>query len=239
VIRIDFAPCRYTLVLADGASSYRGSGGEISGGGRQAAEIAAHEAITYLKFNLCPHLCLAGMLSVLGDCFAAANRALARHNSDAQTPGGTTLLIAVLSQAADGRWYWLSGNVGNGVLCLVHATSLLSGWPIRTPLLSKQANGVTTITLPGSVTSGVSPALGVRPHTPGDMLLIGSDGLDHLDTVTKKSDRLSFPNYLWKKIQSERGSLSMGLKALQQGREDATWQNALAIDDTTIGILRA
>ena len=69
------------------------------------------------------------------------------------------------------------------------------------------------------------------------MLVLGSDGLDHLDTLTKKCDRLSFPNYLWKQIQSERPSLERGLNEIQHGRTDTNWRNALALDDTTIGIL--
>jgi hypothetical protein len=69
------------------------------------------------------------------------------------------------------------------------------------------------------------------------MLLIGSDGLDHLDTVTKHADRLSFQNYLWTRIRSDRSHLSTLLQGLPEGRTDAPWRNALTLDDTTIGIL--
>jgi hypothetical protein len=124
-------------------------------------------------------------------------------------------------------------------MVLLHTEPLLAGWPIHTPLLSKQANGVTTITLPGDGPEGVLPALGVRPYRAGDLLVLGSDGLDHLDTVTKKCDRLSFPNYLWKHIHDEYASVDMRLREMQQGRTDPAWQNALALDDTTIGILWA
>jgi len=179
------------------------------------------------------------MLTALQDCFAAVNVTLERHNTSDTTPGGTTLLIALLCLGGHGRWYWLYGNVGNGVLTLLHAAPLLAGWPIHTPLLSKQANGVTTITLPGDATRGFRPALGVRPHSPGDMLVLGSDGLDHLDTLTKKGDRLSFLNFLWKQIHDERASLDRRLHEMHQGRTDAHWRNALALDDTTIGILWA
>ena len=178
------------------------------------------------------------MLCCLEDCFRASCRALEQSNASAQTPGATTLLIAVLCQAG-GRWYWLYGHVGNGVLALLHTRERLSSWPVATSLLSKHSNGVMTVTLPGYGTQGVLPSMGVRPHRPGDLLVCGSDGLDHLDTVTKHTDRLTFLNYLYKLIQANRLSLDQGLTALVAGRDDKEWHNALALDDITIGLIWA
>ena len=227
------------IVVADGASSALCGGAELSGGGAQAAQIAAKTAITYLKNNLLPAMGIKEMLSLLEDCFSTARTALEHTNASAPTPGATTLLIGMLCQTPDGRWYWLFGHVGNGVLALLHTEQRLSSWPVATPLLSKHANGRTTITLPGYETQGVLPSVGVRLHRPGDLFVIASDGLDHLDTVTKHADRLTFLNYLWKIVQDERSGLERGLKALVTGRDDKEWQNALALDDTTIGILWA
>jgi hypothetical protein len=69
------------------------------------------------------------------------------------------------------------------------------------------------------------------------MLLIASDGLLHLDTVTKHTDHLSFQNYLWTQVRNNRPHLSAILHQLSEERTDAPWQNALTLDDTTIGIL--
>jgi len=237
--RIASASCPglHVLVVADGASSYRGEGTELSGGGAEAAALAVKVAITYLTDHLHPALGITELLATLTGCFATATIALEKHNGAASIPGATTLLIAALWQAGTGMWYWLSGNIGDGVLILLHTGQLLSGWPLSTPLLSKQSNGTTTITLPGYAAAGIMPSLSVRPWVPGDMLLIGSDGLLHLDTVTKHTDRLSFQNYLWTRIRSDRPHLSTNVQALPEGRTDAPWQNALTLDDTTIGIL--
>jgi hypothetical protein len=82
--------------------------------------------------------------------------------------------------------------VGNGVLALLHTKELLSSWPIATGLLSKHTNGVITVTLPGDEEQGFLPSVGARPHRMGDLLVIGSDGIHHLDTFTKHADRLTF-----------------------------------------------
>jgi hypothetical protein len=238
VIVTDVAPHRSVIVLADGATSIRCKGGELSGGGRQAAQIAARAALTYLTDHLRPCLALHELLATLHACFSEAQSALEQHNTTATTPGGTTLLIALLCPAGDGRWYWLYGNLGNGVLLLLHSTQLLAGLPIHTPLLTKQSNGGTTITLPAHASTGYLPSIGVRPHRPGDLLLIGSDGLDNLNKVTKK-DSYDFHNYLWTQIHDGRSHLDDCLQSLQTGRQDTQWQNALAQDDTTIGILWA
>jgi hypothetical protein len=238
VILTDVAPHRPIIVLADGASSIRYSGGEISGGGAQAAHIAAKSALTYLAAHLPPSLSLEELFAALHACFSAAQDALAYHNTTATTPGGTTLLIALLCPARDGRWYWLYGNLGNGVLLLLHTTQLLAGLPIHTPLLTRQSNGTTTITLPTEATTGYRPSVGIRPHRPGDLLVIGSDGLDNLDKVTRQN-HFVFHNYLWTHIRDSRSRLDECLHHLQTGRQDAAWQNALAQDDTTIGILWA
>jgi hypothetical protein len=227
------------LVLADGASSYRVSGGEISGGGRHAAEIAAHTAITYLTSQSLPARGMHDLLAHLHACFSAANTALETHNASTRTPGGTTLLVALLCQDAHGQWYWCYGNLGNGVLELLHSQFLLAGWPIHTPLLSNQSNGVTTLTMPGYAAQGYQPAVACKPHVPGDLLLIGSDGLDHLDTVTKKCNRVYFSNFLWKQIHTERSCLEQVLQRLHNGQAEAQWRTALELDDTTIGILWA
>jgi hypothetical protein len=179
------------------------------------------------------------MLTLLEDCFRAVRTALEEYNAKAPTPGATTLLIALLCQAGDGRWYWLSGHVGNGVLALLHTRELLSSWPVTTGLLSKHTNGLITVTLPGDGTQGFFPSVGVRPFRPGDLLVIGSDGLDHLDTLTKQRDRLTFLNYLWKTVQDERSGLERALAGLGNGRQEGQWQKALALDDTTIGMLWA
>jgi hypothetical protein len=156
------------LVLADGASTLGLSGGQITGGGREAAMIAAHTAITSLTSTLSIPRGLEGMLSALACTFCEARSALERHNATARTPGATTLLTAILCQAEkDGRWFWLHGSLGNGVLSLLQTNPLLSGWPVHTPLLSQQSSGITTITLPGDRAQGYQPSLGVRPHTPG------------------------------------------------------------------------
>ena len=239
VILTASAPRLYALVLADGATSYRCSGGEISGGGRLAAEIAAHTALTYLTRHMLPSPGVPEMMTNLHDCFSAVNTALEEHNASTCIPGGTTLIIALLCQGGNGLWYWVYGNLGNGVLALLHAPPLLDGWPIHTPLLTKQSNGVTTLTLPRYATKGYRPAIGCRPHVPGDMLIMGSDGLEHLDTVTKKCDRLYFTNYLWQQIRHDRSRLDMVLHSLQHGRVEAQWRNALSLDDATIGILWA
>jgi hypothetical protein len=237
--RIASASCPglHVLVVADGASSFRGEGTAVSGGGGAAAAIAAKVAITHLTERLHPALGTTELLACLFDCFAAVNTALEYHNGAASIPGATTLLFAALWQADSGVWYWLYGNIGDGVLLLLHTGQLLSSWPLSTPLLSRQSNGTTTITLPGYAAAGIAPSIGLRPHVPGDMLLIGSDGLDHLDTVTKHADRLTFANYLWTRIRSDPLSLSTHLKALPEGRTDASWQTALTLDDTTLGIL--
>jgi hypothetical protein len=124
----------YALVLADGATSYRYNGGEYSGGGRHAAEIAAHTARTYLTRQLLPCLSVQDMLAHVQACFSAANTALEKHNASTPTPGGTTLMIALLWHGGKGRWYWVYGTLGNGLLELLHAPPLLAGWPIHTPL---------------------------------------------------------------------------------------------------------
>lgn len=179
------------------------------------------------------------LLCCLEDCFSNARTALEHSNASAPTPGATTLLIALLCQAGDDRWYWLSGHVGNGVLALLHTKQRLSSWPIATDLLSKHANGRMTITLPGYVTQGFRPSVGIRPHRPGDMLVIASDGIHHLDTVTKHTLHLTFLNCLWKLVQDERCGLERALKSLETGRDDKEWRNALLLDDTTIGIFLA
>jgi hypothetical protein len=227
------------IVIADGASTLRRSGSEHSGGGGQAAELAAKTAVTYLTRKLLPAMGIGQMLTLLEDCFRDVRTALEEYNAPAQTPGATTLLIGMLCQAGDGRWYWLSGHVGNGVLALLHTKERLSSWPIHTPLLTRHTNGVTTITLPGDKEQGFFPSVGVRLHRMGDLLVIGSDGLDHLDTLTKQRDRLTFLNYLWKIVQDERSSLERALKALETDRQDEQWQKALVLDDTTIGMLWA
>jgi Protein phosphatase 2C len=227
------------MVVADGSSSVEWNGREISGGGREAAQIAARTALTYLTGHLLPGMGIEEMVAILQGCFRQARTALEKHNASTTTPGGTTLLIALLCQGGDGLWYWLYGNLGNGVLTLLHTQPLFARWPIHTPLLSNHANGVTTISLPGYATQGYLPSVGVRPHSPGDMLVIGSDGLDHLNSVTMKCDRLYFLNFLWTQIQQGRSCLDSCLQALPTGRTDAPWQNALDLDDTTIGILWA
>ena len=232
-------PSLYALVLADGASSYRVSGGEISGGGRQAAEIAAHTALTYLLSHILPSLGMQEIMVHLHECFSAANTTLEEHNASTCIPGGTTLIIALLCQGEDGIWYWVYGNLGNGVLALLHSQPLLDGWPIHTPLLTKQSNGGTTLALPGYATQGYRHSIGCKPHVPGDILVMGSDGLEHLDTVTKNCDRLYFTNYLWKQMHNKRSRLDMVLHSLQNGRAEPQWSNALTLDDTTIGILWA
>jgi len=225
------------LVLADGASTLRRSGGEHSGGGGQAAELAAKTAITYLTRNLLPAMDISQIVMLLEDCFRAVRTALEEYNAKATTPGATTLLIGMLCQAGDGRWYWLSGHVGNGVCALLHTKELLSSWPVTTGLLSKHTNGLITITLPGYEEQGFFPSVGVRPYRMGDLLVIGSDGIDHLDALTKQRDRLTFLNYLWKIVQDERSSLERALMGLGNGRQEGQWQKALALDDTTIGML--
>jgi hypothetical protein len=239
VIRSAGGPHYSALVAADGATTLRFGGEEKSGGGAQAAEIAVQTAITSLTSDLLPAMRVEELLSLLEECFRDARTALKHSNALARTPGATTLLIVLLCQAADGRWYWLSGHVGNGVLALLHTEQLLSSWPIHTPLLSKHTNGVTTITLPGYEEQGYRPSVSVRPHRPGDLLVIGSDGIDHLDAVTKHGDQLTFLNYLFKHIRDERAGLERALKTLATGRQDAQWRNALSLDDTTIGILWA
>jgi hypothetical protein len=237
--RIAAASCPglHVLVVADGASSCQGEGTAVSGGGGEAAAIAVMVAITHLTEHLHPALGITALLESLFDCFASVNTSIEHHNEAASIPGATTLLFAALWQADSGMWYWLYGNIGDGVLTLLHTTQLLSGWPLSTPLLSKQSNGTTTITLPGYAAAGIAPSIGIAPHVPGDMLLIGSDGLDHLDTVTKHTDRLTLANYLWTRIRSDRSHLLTHVKALPEGRTDAPWQTALTLDDTTIGIL--
>jgi LysM repeat protein len=227
------------LAVADGASCCRVGGKERSGGGGAAARIAAREALAHLTGQARPALSLAEMLSLLTACFAVANSALEAHNGEAAIPGATTLMLAALWQAGEGRWYWLYGNVGNGVLSLLHTRERLAGWPVETPLLSKQANGLLTITLPGFASHGFEPAVGLRPHRAGDILLVGSDGLDHLDAVTKKGDRLTLANYLWQHIAQDPSQIATALPRLAEGREDPQWQNALALDDTTIGLMWA
>ena len=227
------------LVLADGATTLRRNGAEQAGGGGQAAELAARTAITYLTRSLLPAMDIEQMLTLLEDCFRDVRTALEESNAPAQTPGATTLLIGMLCQAADNRWYWLYGHVGNGVLALLHTKELLSSWPIHTPLLSKHTNGVITITLPGDEAAGFFPSVGVKPHRMGDLLVIGSDGLDHLDTLTKHADQLTFLNYLWKIVRDERSGLKRVLAGLGNGRMDGQWQKALELDDTTIGMLWA
>jgi hypothetical protein len=127
-------PGLHVLVCADGASSYRGEGTERSGGGGEAAAIAAKVAITHLTDHLHPALGITELLAHLHDCFAKAHTALVHHNGAASIPGATTLLFAALWQAESGVWYWLYGNIGDGVLTLLHTTQLLSGWPLSTPL---------------------------------------------------------------------------------------------------------
>ncbi len=229
----------YALAVADGASICRGPGGEISGGGGEAARIAAQAALTYFMDQSQPSLTPEEMLARLESCFSGVNTALAEHNSQAPIPGATTLILAALWQAGDGRWYWLYGNVGNGALSIIHTTQLLSGWPVETPLLTKQANGRTTITLPGYESHGFHPAVGLRPYRPGDILLVGSDGLTNLDAVTKHSDRLTLPNYLCRETGNDPSRLSTTLAGLREHRQDAPWQNALRLDDTAIGLIWA
>lgn len=229
----------YALVLADGATSYRYNGGEYSGGGRHAAEIAAHTARTYLTRQLLPCLSMQDMLAHVQACFSAANTALEKHNASTPTPGATTLMIALLWHGGKGRWYWVYGTLGNGLLELLHAPPLLAGWPIHTPLMAKQTNGVTTITMPGYAIQGYRPAVACTPHTPGDLLVMGSDGLEHLETVTKTYDKLYFSNYLWKQFRHDRARVERALHGLHHERADTHWRNALELDDTTIGILWA
>jgi len=224
------------IALADGASAYRGGGGEISGGGGQAAGIAAETAITCLTNNLHPAMGIEDMLGLLEGTFRGAREALGRSNASAQTPGATTLLIALLAQAGDGGWYWLTGHVGNGVLALIHTGQLLSSWPVTTNLLSKHSNGVNTITLPGEGGKCIRPAVSVRLHQTGDMLVIGSDGLEHLDAITRHDDKMTFLNYLWKHVE-DRSCLERCLRDLENG--DGRFTKALSLDDTTIGILWA
>ncbi len=227
------------LAVADGASICRGPGGEISGGGGEAARIAAQAALTHLTDRTHPALTLEAMLTLLSECFAAANTALLTHNGNAPLPGATTLILAALWQAGDGRWYWLYGNVGDGVLSLIHTRERLAGWPVETPLLTKQANGLRTITLPGYTTHGFQPSVGLKPHRPGDILLLGSDGLAHLDAVTKQCDRLTLPNYLLRESRQDPSRLETTLAGLRESRQDASWQHAFAADDTTIGLIWA
>jgi hypothetical protein len=227
------------LALADGASSCQCRGREFSGGGGDAAQIAALQALTHLIRHTRSLMAIDEMMAHLAACFSAANTALERHNCHATIPGGTTLMLAALWRAGTGRWYWLYGNLGNGVLALLHSRQLLAGWPIQTPLLTKQANGRTTITMPGYAATGCQPSVGVRPHTPGDILVLGSDGLDHLDTVTRTYERLTFANFLWREIRHDPTQLAMVLHGLPQGRADTPWRNALALDDTTIGLIWA
>jgi len=235
----DVTPGLYALALADGATNYRHEGKEFSGGGGQAARTAAREALTFLVSETHPELSLSHMLDRLAMCFTVAAKALQRHNDTASIPGATTLILAALWQAGDDRWYWLFGNVGDGFLSVLHSKERLAGWPVETRLLTKQANGMTTITLPDFPSHGFSPSVGVRPHRPGDILLLGSDGLEHLETVTKKCDRLTLPNYLYQHIQDDPGLISMALRHLEEGRLDAPWLSALALDDTTIGLIWA
>jgi hypothetical protein len=227
------------LMVADGATILRLNGSEHAGGGGQAAELAAKTAITYLTSHLLPAMDIGQLLTLLEDCFRDARIALEESNAKAPTPGATTLLIGMLCQAADNRWYWLYGHVGNGVCALLHTKELLSSWPVATGLLSKHTNGMLTVTLPGDEAQGFLPSVGVRPFRPGDLLVIGSDGLDHLDTLTKQRDRLTFLNYLWKIVRDERSGLERALVGLGNARMDGQWQNALALDDTSIGMLWA
>jgi hypothetical protein len=223
-------------VLADGASSVRRDGGEITGGGAMAARIAAESAITFLTNHLHPAMGIEDMLGLLEDSFRGAGEALERFNASATVPGATTLIIALLAQAGDGVWYWLTGHVGNGVLALLHTGQLLSSWPVTTALLSKHSNGVITITLPGEGGKCIRPALIVKPHQPGDMLVIASDGLDHLDAVTRHENRLTFLNYFWKHV-ADRSCLERGLRDLEN--RDGRFTKALSLDDTTIGVILA
>jgi hypothetical protein len=68
---------------------------------------------------------------------------------------------------------------------------------------------------------------------------MGSDGLEHLETVTKTYDKLYFSNYLWKHIRHDRACVERALYGLHHERADTQWRNALELDDTTIGILWA
>jgi hypothetical protein len=234
-----FAQGLCALALADGASNYRREGKEFSGGGGDAARIAAREALRHLFHETYSGRGLSGMLACLQECFTVAATALGRHNDTAPIPGAATLILAVLWQDGDGRWYWLYGNVGDGFLSLLHSRERLAGWPVETRLLTKHANGLTTITLPDFASHGFAPSVGLRPHRPGDIILAGSDGLEHLETVTKKCDRLSLPNYLYQKLRDDPSPLPIALRHIAEGRKDAQWQNALALDDTTIGLIRA
>jgi len=124
-------------------------------------------------------------------------------------------------------------------MALLHTGHCLSSWPVTTALLSKHSNGVITITLPGEGGGNIRPAVGVRPHHPGDLLVIGSDGLEHLDAVTKHCDRLIFLNFLWQHVQHHRSSLEKRLNGLENCRDDEPWRKALALDDTSIAVLWA
>ena len=224
------------FALADGASSLRWEGGEITGGGAIAASIAAESAITCLTHHLCAVMGIEDMLGLLEEAFRDAREALGRSNASAEVPGATTLLIALLAQTGDGGWYWFTGHVGNGVLALIHTGQLLSSWPVTTALLSKHSNGVNTIMLPGVDGTCLHPALCARPHQPGDMLVIGSDGLEYLNAVTWNDDKMTFVNYLWKRV-GDRSCLERCLRNLGNG--DGHFTKALSIDDTTIGVILA
>jgi hypothetical protein len=92
VILTAFTAGLYAIVLADGASSYRWSGGETSGGGGEAAQIAAHTALTHLIGPQRPSLGIDEMMAHLQGCFAGAQTALEQHNAATRQTGPTDCL---------------------------------------------------------------------------------------------------------------------------------------------------
>ena len=95
VIYTASAPHRYVMVVADGASSLGCNGREISGGGREAAQIAARTALTYLTGHLLPALSIEEMVARLLECFRKRRQRLKtqrvhhdswRHNTPYRAP---------------------------------------------------------------------------------------------------------------------------------------------------------
>ena len=57
--------------------------------------------------------------------------------------------------------------------------------------------------------------------------------------MTKQCDRLTLANYLWRETGGDPAKLTTTLVSLRERRQDAPWQHAFALDDTTIGLIWA
>ena len=189
------------IVIADGVTfSTTSSGDVLSGVGGPAAEAATLNVVKRLA-DLKDGLSPVEVQYILKDAFLRAGEAIKHGGKNgAALPGATTLLVGFPyihrghPGAMENLALWHYGYVGDGDIVLISKGRKVDGRAIPTYLLTPQkVSSTAAISEEGPA---VKPFIGMCEYTPGDGLLMTSDGFDGPNKEYVNKKQLSIPYVL-------------------------------------------